>query len=168
MKAIKINYSIKLVAILALALLVISGRSVEESKPVPAAISPADADALLINAKAWTGNPSQPWVETIAIKGSRMIAAVTKSLEAEFKANETIDAGGKLVLPGFIDNHAHFMDGAATLLSIDAQSAKTKDAFINVIKDHEAWGGELPHKDGLTNILKTIRYFYSVRTATWA
>jgi predicted amidohydrolase YtcJ len=44
------------------------------------------------------------------------------------------------VLPRFIDNHVHFMDGAATDRT----------------------------KTGLTNIPKTIRYFYSVRTATWA
>jgi predicted amidohydrolase YtcJ len=74
---------------------------------------------LLINAKAWTGNPSQPWVETVGIKGSRIIAVGSKSLETEFKANKTIDAGGKLVLPGVIVNHVHFLDGAVTLLALE-------------------------------------------------
>ena len=135
-----------------------------KTKPLAAINSAANVDTMVVNAQAWTGNPDQPWVDTIAIKGSRIIALGNKALENDFNASKTIDAGGKMVLPGFIDNHVHFMDGAATLLNIDTQSAKTKPAFISAIKDyalatpkgewitggiwdHEAWGGELPHKD---------------------
>ena len=160
MKAIKIKSAI----ILSLTLLTVAACSTEEPKLAATAPSPSQADTLVINAKAWTGNPKQPWVETIVIKNSKIVAAGNKALEKEFNASKTIDAGGKLVLPGFIDNHVHFMDGAATLLNIDTQSAKTKDAFINAISayasstpkgewitggiwDHEAWGGELPRKD---------------------
>jgi predicted amidohydrolase YtcJ len=164
MKPIKIRYSVKIVTILLLTLLALSSCSEKQAKPISKAPAPPIVDTLVINAKAWTGNPKQPWVETIAIKGSRIIAAGDKDLEAKFSASKTIDADGQLVLPGFIDNHVHFMEGAATLLNIDTQSAKTKQAFISKIKDyalsipegewitggiwdHEAWGGELPHRD---------------------
>jgi predicted amidohydrolase YtcJ len=164
MKTTKIRYFVKTIAILLLTLLALTSCSEKQDKPILKVLSPSNADTLVINAKAWTGNPNQPWVETIAIKDSRIIATGGKELEAEFNANKTIDAEGKLVLPGFIDNHVHFMEGAATLLNIDTQSAKTKQAFISKIKDyalsipegewitggiwdHEAWGGELPHRD---------------------
>lgn len=119
---------------------------------------------IIVNAKAWTGNPAQPWVETIVIRDNRIAAVGGSDLAGHYPEAETIDAGGKLVLPGFIDNHTHFMDGAASLLSIDTQSAKSKQAFIATIRefaddlpggewitgglwDHEAWGGTLPRRD---------------------
>lgn len=136
MKTIKIHYSVKLVTFLSVALLTLSSCSKEESSSVSTAIAPTDADTLVINAKAWIGNPDQPWVETIAIKNSRIIATGNKALETQFSAGKIIDAEGKLVLPGFIDNHVHFMGGAETLLSIDTQSAKTRQAFITTIRDY--------------------------------
>jgi predicted amidohydrolase YtcJ len=164
MKTMKTRYSIKIITTLTLAALTLTVCAEEQVEPISEVLSSANADTLVINAKAWTGNPKQPWVETIAIKDSRIVATGGKDLEADFNATKTIDANGKLVLPGFIDNHVHFMDGAATLLNIDTQSAKTKQAFITKIKnyalsipegewitggiwDHEAWGGELPHRD---------------------
>lgn len=125
---------------------------------------PEAANTVIVNARAWTGNPAQPWVETIVIKDSR-IAAVGDSTLSERHANyDIIDAGGKLVLPGFIDNHTHFMDGAASLVSIDTQSAQSSQAFVDTVRDfadslppgewitgglwdHEAWDGELPRRD---------------------
>jgi predicted amidohydrolase YtcJ len=136
MKTTKIRYFVKTIAILSLTLLALISCSEKQDKPIFKVLSPSIADTLVINAKAWTGNPSQPWVETIAIRSSRIIATGGKELEAKFSANKTIDAEDKLVLPGFIDNHVHFMEGAATLLNIDTQSAKTKQAFISKIKDY--------------------------------
>jgi predicted amidohydrolase YtcJ len=162
-------YFVKFRTVLGLSILMLSACSEDVAKPVIASSSTANADTMILNAKAWTGNPNQPWVDTIAIKDSRIVALGGKSLENDFNANTTIDAGGKMILPGFIDNHVHFMDGAATLLNIDTQSAKTKPAFIKAIEeyalvtpkgewitggiwDHEAWGGELPHKDWIDQV----------------
>lgn len=164
MRIIKLNHPLILMTFLSVALFAVSSCSREEPESVSEPLDAFDADTLVINAKAWTGNPNQPWVDTIAIQNSRIVAAGNKSLETQYSANNIIDAGGKLVLPGFIDNHVHFMAGAATLINIDTQSAKTKLAFIDTIKnyaltmpegewitggiwDHEAWGGELPTVD---------------------
>jgi predicted amidohydrolase YtcJ len=118
-------------------------------------------DKIIVNATVWTGNPQQPWGETIAIKDNRILAVGGAELVKQYPKAELIDVKGKLVLPGFIDNHTHFMDGSASIVGIETQSAKSIEAFVNTIKaysktlekgewitggiwDHEAWGGELP------------------------
>ena len=53
-----------------------------------------------------------------------------------FKGSNTemIDLGGKLMLPGFIDNHTHFLSGGYNLSSVDLRKAKTKQEFISYSK----------------------------------
>jgi len=76
---------------------------------------------------------------------------------------EVIDLNNKFVVPGFMDNHTHFMSGGSMLMSIDLHSAKTPDVFNSRFQsyvkniepgewvtggnwDHEHWGGLLPSR----------------------
>ena len=49
-----------------------------------------------------------------------------------------IDAGGKLVLPGFNDAHVHFLETGSQLSSVDLRSAKSPQEFVQRIKDFAA------------------------------
>lgn len=119
---------------------------------------------IITNATVWTGVEGQPWAETIIIDENKIIAVGGIELADEYNAAETIDAGGKLILPGFIDNHTHFMDGSASLLSVQTIKATSPEQFAQIITDfaatmpkdewmmggiwdHQAWGGTLPHKN---------------------
>tara|TARA_R110002096_G_scaffold426421_1_gene636219 strand:- start:111389 stop:113074 length:1686 start_codon:yes stop_codon:yes gene_type:complete len=119
---------------------------------------------IITNAKIWTGNDAQPWAEVVVVKDERIVAVGGAELEGLHAGAEKIDAGGNLMLPGFIDNHTHFMDGSASLLGIRTQSTKSSQEFIDTVRDyaatspegewivgglwdHEAWEGNLPHKD---------------------
>jgi predicted amidohydrolase YtcJ len=74
----------------------------------------------------YTENPRQPWAEAIAIHGDEIIAVGSaKEVEAHRKAKtRVIDAGGKMVLPGFTDCHTHFLDGALSLQRVHLDDAK--------------------------------------------
>ncbi len=126
--------------------------------------TPTPASKMIVNATVWTGNDTQPWAETIVIDGNKIIAVGDASLATSYNPAATIDAGGKLILPGFIDNHAHFMDGSASLLAVQTITATSPEQFSQLIADyaktmpagewmlggiwdHQAWGGILPHKD---------------------
>jgi predicted amidohydrolase YtcJ len=66
------------------------------------------------NAKIFTANPAQPWAEALACAGGKIIA-VGSSAEIRAMAGPAtrqINAGGRLVLPGLIDAHVHFLQVA--------------------------------------------------------
>ena len=93
-----------------------------------AADTPAQpADLIITNARIYTVNPQQKWADALAIRGDRIVAVgERKQIEAlRGPATKLIDAGQRLLLPGFTDCHIHFMDGALGLTRVDLNDAKT-------------------------------------------
>jgi len=69
------------------------------------------ADLVIINGKVLTIDEKNPTAQAIAIKGETIIAVgTTKEISGyiDQKSTRVINAGGKLVLPGFNDAHVHF------------------------------------------------------------
>jgi len=69
------------------------------------------ADLVIINGKVLTIDEDNPMVEAIAIKGEFIDAAgKTNKIKGWIDEGKTevIDAGGRLVIPGFNDAHVHF------------------------------------------------------------
>lgn len=69
------------------------------------------ADLVIVNGKVLTIDDARPMAEAVAMKGEFIIAvgstrSVSKMIEEG--VTQVIDAGGKLVIPGFNDAHAHF------------------------------------------------------------
>jgi predicted amidohydrolase YtcJ len=100
------------------------------------------ADLIIINGKVLTIDKDNPIAEAVAVKGEKIIAvgtsATIKKLNLEGKT-KVIDAGGRLVLPGFNDAHVHFgpldpdyielrytTDPATITEKVKAQVAKSK------------------------------------------
>ncbi|TAL46699.1 MAG: amidohydrolase [Chitinophagaceae bacterium] len=127
------------------------------------------ADKIFFNSKIWTGDSSQPWAEAIAIKGNKIIYIGKDFQQFKGSNTETVDLNGKLLVPGFIDNHTHFLGGGYNLASVNLRAAKTPLEFISILKiycqqnkddrwiqggdwDHEAWGGELPTKEWIDSV----------------
>ena len=124
----------------------------------------------VVNARVWTGDSARPWAEAFAVRGER-IATVGSSAAVRKVAGtaRVIDAAGRMVVPGFIDSHVHFIDGGFGLSSVQLRDAKTPAEFIARIKafaatvppgawitggnwDHEQWGGELPRHDWIDSV----------------
>jgi hypothetical protein len=114
------------------------------------------ADLALTGGKVWTGNKAQPWAEAIASQGERIIAVGSNDEIGKLINSKTrvIDLQGRLALPGFIDDHTHFIDGGSHLLSVELRDAATQEEFARRIKDHAAklpaarWitGGDWDHE----------------------
>ena len=124
----------------------------------------------VVNARVWTGDSTRPWADAIAVRGDR-IATVGSSASIRKMAGDArvIDAGGQMVVPGFIDAHVHFVAGGFRLSSVQLRDAKTPSEFIARIKafaatapagawitggdwDHERWGGALPRRDWIDSV----------------
>ena len=86
-------------------------------------LTAAYADHVFINAKAFTLDDAQPWAEAVAVRGDTIIYVGDAQGAATLTSasTEVHDLGGQLLLPGFIDSHAHPVYGGAyaTALSLD-------------------------------------------------
>jgi predicted amidohydrolase YtcJ len=91
-------------------------------------------DLILINADIRTMDPLKPRVEALASRNGRVVA-LGSTAEIRALAGKTarvIDAGGRLVLPGFQDTHIHMQDGGMNgALNVDL-------AHIRAIPDLQA------------------------------
>lgn len=84
------------------------------------------ADTILMHGRVYTENTKQPWAQAVAIRGAKIVA-VGGDVEIEKMRSvgtKVIDAGGKLVLPGFVDCHIHFLDGSFSLGRVNLEGAK--------------------------------------------
>ena len=93
------------------------------------------ADLLIVNARVWTGVPSRPEAEAVAIVGGRVAAVGTMADLAAWRgpATRVLDAGGARVLPGFNDSHVHFMGGGLQLDNVDLRQAPSPQEFARLI-----------------------------------
>ena len=132
---------------------------------------PAAPSLAVVNARVWTGDPARPWADAVALAGDTIVA-VGSSAEVRKLAREgtrVVDGAGRMVVPGFIDAHVHFMSGGFGLTSVQLRDARTPAEFVRRIKDHAArlprgawilegnwdhqhWGGELPRRDWIDSV----------------
>jgi hypothetical protein len=98
----------------------------------------APADVVLIHGRIYTVNPKEPWAQALAVRDGEIIAVGSDRTIAGFQGSATkvIDAKRHMVLPGFIDAHAHVGAGAAQLDQIAFNDAVTLDDFQKKIKDY--------------------------------
>jgi predicted amidohydrolase YtcJ len=94
------------------------------------------ADILVINARAYTVNSAQPWAEAVAIRGEKIVAVGSlKNLEKlRGTSTRVIDAGGRLVLPGFTDAHTHIIEGSLGLVRVHLEDTKTVADVQKLVK----------------------------------
>jgi len=128
-------------------------------------------DVIYTGARIWTGNAEQPWAEALAVRAGRVLSAGPAArIEALRQPGTRVVAlDGCLVVPGFIDNHTHFLGGGFQLASVDLRDADTPEEFARRLGafaatvpegrwitggdwDHERWGGALPRRDWVDSL----------------
>lgn len=69
----------------------------------------AAPDLVLLNGKVFTADPANPWAQAVAIRGDRIVAVGTTREIARLAGPSTLrlPLGGRTVVPGFDDAHAH-------------------------------------------------------------
>src|SRR5499427_11164890 len=84
---------------------------------------------ILENGAIRTMDPSLPLARALAIAGDRIAGGVGVH-ESALASPETIDLGGRCVLPGFTDSHVHFMQWAAARRQLRLEGARTLDEAV--------------------------------------
>jgi hypothetical protein len=89
------------------------------------------ADLILHSARVWTVDSSKPQAEAVAVLGERIVAVGSNAEVEPWKGPKTkvIDAGGKLLVPGFNDAHVHFVSGGLQLDNVQLNDATSAQEF---------------------------------------
>ncbi len=90
------------------------------------------AELVLMNARVWTVEEGQPEANAVAIRGQRIIKVGSYSdMRPVVRDDYTriLNLEGKLVLPGFIDNHVHFAAAGRLLLGLNLLDVNEPVAF---------------------------------------
>ena len=82
---------------------------------------------MVTNARILTMDAAHPRAEALAVRGEKIVAIGTVEQIKPYVGAQTrvIDAGGRLVIPGFNDSHAHFSSGAAGLRQLNLYGVST-------------------------------------------
>jgi predicted amidohydrolase YtcJ len=102
------------------------------------------ATLIVTNAAVYTVDKQHPRAGAVAAIGDRVVAVGSSAEINSWRGPSTrvIDAGGKLVLPGFNDAHVHFIPGGAQLDQVQLTMQQTR----GVHKAHRGAGKEDPEK----------------------
>lgn len=120
-------------------------------------------DVAYVNASIWTGAPGASGrARALGVIGDRIAAIGAEQVRAMTgKRTRVVDLQGAFVLPGFTDNHTHFLRASQALSAADLRGAASREELVRLIGasaaalrpgawlqggnwDHERWGGELP------------------------
>ena len=95
------------------------------------------ADLIIRNAKIWTVDKSHPTAQAVAVLGDRIVAVGSNDDVEAWRGTgtRTVDASGKLLLPGFNDAHVHFVDGGRALDSVQLNDATSAQEFARRIAE---------------------------------
>lgn len=109
------------------------------------------ADTIITNARIYTVDAKHPWAEAVAIRGGR-IAAVGNAQQIDaYRGSSTnvLNAGGRLLLPGFTDCHIHFMDGSLGLNEVDLNGSKSISEIQERVKKYATAHPGIPWITGM-------------------
>lgn len=130
----------------------------------------AGLETAYVNARVWTGVPGARIATAIGTTGSRIVALDDGPVRQQIdKRTRVVDLQGAFVVPGFIDNHTHFLFAAATLTPPDLREARTREEFARRVADAarelrpgewmkggnwdaELWGGDLPTREWIDQV----------------
>ncbi len=128
-------------------------------------------DTIFTGGNIWTGVAGAPRAQALAVRHAEILRVGSDQEVLALKGPDTkvVPLKGRLVVPGFIDNHTHFIPGGRQLTSVDLRNAASREEFARRVGlfarglpagrwitggdwDHELWGGELPQRDWIDEV----------------
>lgn len=130
------------------------------------------AGLIITNARVYTVDAQKPWAEAVAVRGERIlfVGGAKKALQCKGPTTRIIDAGRKLLLPGLMDSHVHFVSGSESLAKVDLSGTRTVEEIQarihRFVQGHPqaewiqgrgwmyaAFPGNMPHKKFLDEVV---------------
>ncbi|XP_011020404.1 PREDICTED: uncharacterized protein LOC105122806 isoform X1 [Populus euphratica] len=121
------------------------------------------ADLIVKNAVIFTSDASMPVADSMAIQNGRILRVGNYSSLQDLVGGGTkeLNVEGKVLVPGFIDSHVHFISGGLQMGRVELRGVNQKEEFVRRVKEaagnvkqgswvlgggwnNDLWGGELP------------------------
>lgn len=104
--------------------------------PVIADTMTGDADLLVAGGRIFTASRERPWVQAVAVRGDRVVATGTEAQAERWtgRATRRMDLRGRVVVPGFIDAHAHMCDAAGELRWVPLEGTRNLEAALERLR----------------------------------
>ncbi len=101
---------------------------------------PRAVDSIITNGKVYTLDGQRPWAQAVAITDGKIVSVGEDAQIEKLRGPGTkvIDAAGRLVLPGFVDCHIHFLDGSLSLGRVNLEGAKDASDIQQRLRDYAA------------------------------
>ncbi len=96
------------------------------------------ADAIFTGGMIHTVHPDRPRAEALAARGGRILAVGRAGeilVEHQGAKTRLIDLGGRCVVPGLIDAHAHFLGLGEIRRQIDGRSARSFERLLEMVRE---------------------------------
>ena len=94
------------------------------------------ADVLYVNGRIYSMDGAMQTAEVLATRGDRIVAIGSlRDVEGRVRAKRVVDLGGKAVLPGFIDSHAHMMSLGVSKITVNLLEAPSEAAVAGLVAD---------------------------------
>jgi predicted amidohydrolase YtcJ len=109
------------------------GAGSEEAKGLPAE---KPADLVLLGGKIVSMDEANPLAQALAVRAGRVVAVGRDTEVARWIGDRTrvIRLEGKLVLPGFIESHGHFVALGRSKMTLDLSKATSWDEIVRLVQ----------------------------------
>jgi predicted amidohydrolase YtcJ len=97
-----------------------------------AALTFQQADLIVTNARIYTSDVNRPIAEALAVRSGRIafVGSNRGALALAGPSTERLDLGGKTVITGMVDAHAHLLGLGQALRTVDLVGTKSYDEVI--------------------------------------
>jgi predicted amidohydrolase YtcJ len=96
-------------------------------------------DLIIHHAVVYMVDSTFSTAQAFAVKDGKIIAVGTNDeILDKYESNQTIDAKGNAVYPGFIDAHAHFVEYGRSLFAVDLFGCNSFDEVVERVKKFAA------------------------------
>lgn len=95
------------------------------------------ADLIVTNARVYTADDAHPLAEAFGVRAGRVVfvGSAREAQALKGAATKVVDAGGRTVIPGMVDAHAHLGGIAQALRNVDLTGTRSYDQVIQRVVD---------------------------------
>lgn len=99
----------------------------------------AAPDLVLTGGRIYTGVPTQPWAESLAVGSGVLLAVGSDAADLVGPGTTVVELGGAFVMPGLVDVHNHHaLAGKTDLFELSFSPAASYEQVLDAVRDRAA------------------------------